>query len=69
VIPLSFLQSLYRAYGYNNITIIDLSCDSQSCAGGACRGGRKAKKVKRSKKILKRNKKPKRSKKIIFYSK
>jgi len=56
---IGWFYNLYVGYGYNDITIIDLSCDYQSCEGTACRGGRKARKSRKSK----RNKKSKKSKK------
>jgi len=59
---LGWIYELYIGYGYNNISMIDLSCDVYSCEGTACRGGRKAKKSRKSRKS-KRNKKSKKSKK------
>ena len=40
-ITLQQIYDLYVQYGYDDITIIDLSCDSQSCEGTLCRGGGK----------------------------
>jgi len=59
---IGWFYNLYVGYGYNDITIIDLSCDYQSCEGTACRGGRKARKSRKSRKS-KRNKKSKKNKK------
>jgi hypothetical protein len=42
-ITLQQIYDLYVQYGYDNITIIDLSCDSQSCEGSVCRGGERSK--------------------------
>jgi len=38
-ITLQQIYDLYVQYGYDDITIIDLSCDLQSCEGSVCRGG------------------------------
>ena len=42
-ITLQQIYDLYVQYGYDDITIIDLSCDSQSCEGTLCRGGGRGK--------------------------
>lgn len=62
---LRWIYELYIGYGYNNISIIDLSCDKYSCEGGACRGGRskRGKRGKRSKMNKKKQGNQKRNKK------
>jgi hypothetical protein len=69
ITTLGWIYNLYVGYGYNDITIIDLSCDVYSCEGDACRGGRKAKKSRKNRKgrkgrKSKRNKKSKKNKRI-----